>query len=124
MPDVARGAAPPGAKAMRALRASRRQHRRKIKDYRAEQISGCPERGGPCPRAPVRARSAPMSTTEQISAADLQSMAQKLRRISVLSTSEAGSGHPSTCMSAAELVSVLFFDEMRFDPSDPSRPGA
>jgi transketolase len=47
-------------------------------------------------------------------------MAQKLRRDSILSTSEAGSGHPTTCMSAADLVSVLFFDEMRFDPRDPS----
>ncbi len=50
----------------------------------------------------------------------LARMAQKLRRLSIESTSEAGSGHPSTCMSCAEIVSVLFFDEMRFDPKDPS----
>ena len=47
-------------------------------------------------------------------------MAQKLRRLSLESTAEAGSGHPTSCMSAAELVSVLFFDEMRWDPKDPS----
>ena len=52
--------------------------------------------------------------------ATLFKMAQKLRRDSILSTTEAGSGHPTTCMSAADLVSVLFFDEMRFDPRDPS----
>jgi len=50
----------------------------------------------------------------------LHKMAQRLRRDCLESTSEAGSGHPTSCMSAAELVSVLFFDEMRFDPRDPS----
>jgi transketolase len=47
-------------------------------------------------------------------------MAQKLRRHSLESTAEAASGHPTTCMSAADLMSVLFFDEMRWDPKDPS----
>jgi transketolase len=47
-------------------------------------------------------------------------MAQKLRRHSIESTTEAGSGHPTTCMSCADILSVLFFDEMRWDPSDPS----
>jgi transketolase len=51
-------------------------------------------------------------------------MAQKLRRHSLESTTRAGSGHPTTCMSAADIVSVLFFDEMRFDPADPSGRGA
>jgi transketolase len=52
--------------------------------------------------------------------ATLSRMAQKLRRHSLESTAEAGSGHPTSCMSCAEIVSVLFFDEMRFDPRDPS----
>jgi transketolase len=52
--------------------------------------------------------------------ATLYKMAQRLRRDCLESTAEAGSGHPTSCMSAAELVSVLFFDEMRFDPRDPS----
>jgi transketolase len=52
--------------------------------------------------------------------AQLARMAQKLRRHSLESTAEAGSGHPTSCMSAAELMSVLFFSEMRFDPEDPS----
>jgi len=50
----------------------------------------------------------------------LHRMAQKLRRECLESTAEAGSGHPTSCMSCAELVSVLFFHEMRFDPRDPS----
>ena len=50
----------------------------------------------------------------------LHKMGQKLRRLCLESTAEAGSGHPTSCMSCAELVSVLFFHEMRFDPRDPS----
>ncbi|HEX9203142.1 MAG TPA: transketolase, partial [Vicinamibacteria bacterium] len=52
--------------------------------------------------------------------ATLARMAQKLRRHCLESTAEAGSGHPTSCMSCAEIVSVLFFDEMRLDPKDPS----
>jgi len=55
-----------------------------------------------------------------VDAPTLHKMAQRLRRDCLESTAEAGSGHPTSCMSAAELVSVLFFDEMRFDPRDPS----
>ncbi|HEX6738960.1 MAG TPA: transketolase [Vicinamibacteria bacterium] len=55
-----------------------------------------------------------------VSDQDLHRMAQKLRRHSLESTAEAGSGHPTSCMSCAELMSVLFFDEMRWDPGDPS----
>jgi transketolase len=47
-------------------------------------------------------------------------MAQKLRRHSLESTAEAGSGHPTSCMSCADIVSALFFHEMRFDPRDPT----
>ncbi|MCZ6601858.1 MAG: transketolase [Planctomycetota bacterium] len=50
---------------------------------------------------------------------NLHLMAQMLRRHSILMTSEAGSGHPTTCMSAAEIMSVLFFNEMRYDPAEP-----
>lgn len=51
--------------------------------------------------------------------AQLAEMARKLRRHSLVSTAEAGSGHPTTCMSMADLMAVLFFEEMRFDPGDP-----
>jgi len=52
--------------------------------------------------------------------ATLARMAQKLRRHCLESTAEAGSGHPTSCMSCAEIVSVLFFDVMKLDPADPS----
>ncbi|MAG38244.1 transketolase [Candidatus Pacearchaeota archaeon] len=50
----------------------------------------------------------------------LQQIADILRRDSILSTSAAGSGHPTSCMSCAEILSVLFFSEMKFDSSNPS----
>jgi len=52
----------------------------------------------------------------------LKNTATQLRIDSVKSTSEAGSGHPTSCCSAADLVAALFFAEMRFDPHDPKNP--
>src|SRR6476620_2338717 len=52
----------------------------------------------------------------------LKTAATQLRIDSVLSTSEAGSGNPTTCLSAAEIVATLFFSEMRYDPKDPQNP--
>ena len=54
----------------------------------------------------------------------LHNLATQLRIDSVRSTSAAGSGHPTTCLSAADIVAALFFAEMRFDPSDPQHPEA
>ena len=52
----------------------------------------------------------------------LMNVATRLRIDSVVSTTEAGSGHPSTCCSAAEIMAALFFAEMRYDPRDPHNP--
>lgn len=52
----------------------------------------------------------------------IRNVATRLRIDSVASTTEAGSGHPTTCLSAAEIMAVLFFSEMRFDPKDPQNP--
>jgi len=52
----------------------------------------------------------------------LKNIATQLRIDSVRSTSEAGSGHPTSCLSAAEIVATLFFSEMRYDPKDPRNP--
>jgi transketolase len=56
------------------------------------------------------------------SVAALRDIATQLRIDSVLSTSKAGSGHPTTCLSAADIMAVLFFAEMHFDPKDPQNP--
>ncbi|HTM01895.1 MAG TPA: transketolase [Vicinamibacterales bacterium] len=57
-----------------------------------------------------------MQSSTRVSA--LKNIATRLRIDSVRATSEAGSGHPSTCCSAAELMAALFFSEMRYDPAD------
>src|SRR5919108_243827 len=62
----------------------------------------------------------PVQTASRVAA--LKNIATQLRIDSVRSTSEAGSGHPSTCCSAAEIVAALFFAEMRYDPRDPQNP--
>ncbi|MCE9534840.1 MAG: transketolase [Nitrospirae bacterium] len=49
----------------------------------------------------------------------LHNKAMQLRIDSVRATSEAGSGHPSSCCSAAEIVAALFFTVMRYDPKNP-----
>ena len=49
----------------------------------------------------------------------LYAMANRLRRHSLESTTAAGSGHPSSCLSSAELVSTLFFRFLRFDIQNP-----
>src|SRR5215218_5090157 len=54
----------------------------------------------------------------------VKNVATRLRIDSIKSTSEAGSGHPTSCCSAADLISAVFFAEMRFDPKGPQRPGS
>lgn len=51
--------------------------------------------------------------------AALQYRAEMLRIHSLNMTTAAASGHPTTCLSAAEIMSVLFFDQMRHDPRRP-----
>ena len=63
-----------------------------------------------------------MSVQTSVRVPALINIATRLRIDSVLSTSEAGSGHPSTCCSAAEIMAALFFAEMRYDPHDPQNP--
>ena len=43
---------------------------------------------------------------------------------SIRATTASASGHPTTCMSAADLMAALFFAEMRFDPKKPKHPEA
>jgi transketolase len=51
---------------------------------------------------------------------DLRTAARRLRRLVIRMTTTAGSGHPTSCMSCADIVAALFFREMRWDPQDPS----
>ncbi|MDR3646495.1 MAG: transketolase [Candidatus Babeliales bacterium] len=48
----------------------------------------------------------------------LEHKAYKLRYLSIISTTQAGSGHVTSCLSAADIVAALFFYAMSFDPQD------
>src|SRR5262245_36470908 len=58
----------------------------------------------------------------QTSLQTLKNIATELRIDSIRSTTEAASGHPTTCMSAAEVMATLFFSEMHYDPKNPQDP--
>ena len=62
----------------------------------------------------------PVVTPDRIRS--LQVMANRLRRHSLVSTTEAGSGHPTSCFSCADLVSTIFFQFLRFDLTRPDHP--
>ncbi|XP_052823477.1 transketolase [Octopus bimaculoides] len=50
---------------------------------------------------------------------ELKDMANKLRMHSIKATDASNSGHPSSCSSAAEIMSVLFFHTMKYDIKNP-----
>lgn len=49
----------------------------------------------------------------------LKGIANQLRIHSIAATTAAGSGHPTSCCSAADVVAALFFGHMRYNPKDP-----
>ena len=61
-----------------------------------------------------------LQTASRVNA--LRNIATRLRIDSIRSTTEARSGHPTTCCSAAEIVAALFFAEMRYDPGQLDNP--
>lgn len=65
-----------------------------------------------------------MPTETAASIPTLRNIATRLRIESIRATTAAGSGHPTTCMSAADLMAALFFAEMRYDPANPQHPHA
>jgi len=50
-------------------------------------------------------------------------LAQQLRVDSIRSSTSAGSGHPTSSMSAADLLAVLVGRHLRYDWDDPGNPG-
>src|SRR5690625_3614382 len=51
----------------------------------------------------------------------LEIIADRLRHHSIIATTAAGSGHPTSCLSCAELMSALFFHFLRYDIENPNR---
>lgn len=52
----------------------------------------------------------------------LSDIANAMRRDVLEMTTAAGSGHPSSCLSCAEIMSSLFFHEMKYDVKDSENP--
>lgn len=53
---------------------------------------------------------------------DWQKKAALVRKWSLVSTSQAGSGHPTSCLSAADITTVLFDKFFSFDIKNPLNP--
>jgi transketolase len=66
----------------------------------------------------VTSAAGPSSST----VANIKEKARRLRILSMMATTAAGSGHPTSCMSAADLVAGLFFYAMKFDPKNANSP--
>ncbi len=63
--------------------------------------------------------SAPSSVAPSAAIVDgIKQKAKLLSIYSMMSTTAAGSGHPTSCMSAAQLVAGVFFYAMKFDPKN------
>jgi len=58
-----------------------------------------------------------MSNTEL-----LKDIAHRLRIHSIDATSASNSGHPTSCSSIADIMSVLFFDTMKYSVKEPRHP--
>ncbi len=53
---------------------------------------------------------------------ELQKMANEVRKGIVTATHSAKSGHPGGSLSAADVFTYLYFEEMNIDPKDPKNP--
>ncbi len=57
-----------------------------------------------------------------LSTRELREMAKKLRRHVITMIAHAGSGHPGGSLSAADIITALYFRVLRHDPKDPQWP--
>jgi transketolase len=70
------------------------------------------------PKKPSPENTSP-SNRFSLSAAELKEMAKKLRRHVITMIATAGSGHPGGSLSAADIITALYFRVLRHDPKDP-----
>ncbi len=56
--------------------------------------------------------------------ASVHAKAIELTKLSVEMTTAAGSGHPTSAASLSHIVTVLMYDQMRYDPKDPANGAA
>jgi transketolase len=60
--------------------------------------------------------------TGRLSRAELAELGQQLRVDAIRAAAAAGSGHPTSAMSAADLMAVLLAGHLRYDLDDPDHP--
>lgn len=60
---------------------------------------------------------------QMIGESELHKTARQVRRDIIAMLLEAGSGHPGGSLSAVEILTYLYFREMKVDPADPQWPG-
>lgn len=53
---------------------------------------------------------------------ELQIMANEIRKDIITSVHSAKAGHPGGSLSAADVFTYLYFEEMNIDPKDPQKP--
>ena len=53
---------------------------------------------------------------------ELQKMANEVRKGIVTAVHSAKAGHPGGSLSAADVFTYLYFEEMNIDPKDPKKP--
>jgi transketolase len=70
-----------------------------------------PNKASPKSRSP--------SNKFNLSTAELKEIAKKLRRHVITMTATAGSGHPGGSLSAADIITALYFEVLHHDPEDP-----
>jgi len=65
---------------------------------------------------------APQANIFNLSIEELKEMAKKLRRHVITMTATAGSGHPGGSLSAADIITALYFKAMHHNPQNPQWP--
>ena len=70
------------------------------------------------PKKPSPQNASP-SNKFNLSTAGLKEMAKKLRRHVITMTATAGSGHPGGSLSAADIITALYFRVLRHNPENP-----
>ena len=71
----------------------------------------------------VSPESASPSNKFNLSTAELKEMAKKLRRHVITMIATAGSGHPGGSLSAADIITALYFKVLRHNPKNPQWSG-
>src|SRR4030043_30181 len=63
-----------------------------------------------------------MARSNEAQIKELEEKAKRIRRLIIKMLAKAGSGHPGGSLSAADLVTALYFSVLRYNPKEPRWP--